>query len=441
MSLALRTWWVAPTLLIGLLAALLPTSNAAFSNPTSNDGNAFQTRQPIRVTTYQIPAGAFTGTTYTLTLNQDLATDYFVILRGGAGNNTGSGTVGPNADYARVSGDPFGTGGLTDLTGNAALELTRGANTHSWQGQVTVLESPDSQATAGFTLLDVAQVTFTDASTTGAVAISQPWGSGASRVGLYGGSYGGGVQTVAAAAGDHMTAWGRIYPTDSNVVNVQRRAGGGGAINFTTTFTVYAVEWGAEWTIQRRTITGTAGGQGANNPWEYNTTAIASVVRENTFVVASGRSADNGIGDGFEGAIWTLGNGVSQNTNETTVALGSEYTDWRQAEIYVHEHPRIFVEYDFGTDGGSGIPNGALTGTQAVSNPQGPESRSGHTTAGYRFALISNTSNGQGTAYPRPLAWARHTADATITWTRSRSGQPGAYWMQSVDFGGLWAAP
>lgn len=439
MTLASRAWWTAPLVLVGLFTALLPTSDAAFTNPTSSDGNAFEAREPIRVTTYQITAGSFTGTTYSLNLGQDLEQDYFVILRGGAGNNTGSGNVGPNGNYARVTGDPFGTGDLTDLAGTAVLELTRGGTTNSWQGQVTVVESPDSQATAGFTLLGVAAVSFTDASTNATRAISGSWGSGG-QLGLYGGSYGGGAQTDAASQLDHMTAWGRVYPSGSNLVNVQRLAGGGGSINHNTTFTVYAVDWGSEWNIQRVTLAGTNGGQGANNPGEYNTAAISSVTRQNTFIIASGRSADNGIGDGFEAAIWTLGNGVSQNASETSVALGSEYTDWREAEIYIHEHPRLYVEYDFGADGGGGIPGGALTGSQAVSSPLGPESQ-GSTTSGYRLVVISNTSNGTGNAYPRPLAWARHTSDTQATWTRSRSGQPGAYWTQSVDFGEIWRTP
>ncbi len=426
----------APVVLLAVAAALLPTSNAAFTNPTSNDANAVATRTPIRVTTYQIPDGAFTGTSYSLSLAQDLTADYFVILRGAAGNNTGSGSVGPDANYARVTADPFGTGPLGTSGSPNVLALGRAGSTNNWQGQVTVLESPDNRRTAGFSLAGIAEVSFTDASTNAWSTVAG-WAD-LGQVGLYGGSYGGGVTTVATSTADHIAAWGRIFPSVSNRVNVERGAGGGGSIGFATTFTVYAVEWGTEWNIQRATVSGTSGGNGVSSPGDYDTVGISSVVRDNTFVIASGTSTDNGLGDGFEGAIWTLGNGVFKGANANTVALGSEYTDLREAEVYVHTHSRIHVDYQFGTDGGSGIPSGALAGTATVAAALAPEERSGNTTAGYRFAIVSNTSNGTGNAYPRPLVWARHTANSTITWTRSRSGQPGAYWMQSIDFGDLW---
>ncbi len=69
---------------VGALLALLmtlPVAGASFADTTSNDGNTFRTRQPIRTTTYEITSGVFTGTQYNLTLAQPLASDYFVILR------------------------------------------------------------------------------------------------------------------------------------------------------------------------------------------------------------------------------------------------------------------------------------------------------------------------------------------------------------------------
>lgn len=72
-----------PTALVtatALALLALPTAGANFTNPTSNDANSWQSRSPIRTTTYQIPSAVFTGTTYDLTLAQDLADDYFVIM-------------------------------------------------------------------------------------------------------------------------------------------------------------------------------------------------------------------------------------------------------------------------------------------------------------------------------------------------------------------------
>lgn len=57
------------------------------------------------------------------------------------------------------------------------------------------------------------------------------------------------------------------------------------------------------------------------------------------------------------------------------------------------------------------------------------------TTSGYRFTILANGLNGTGNAYPRPMVWSRPTAAANAEWTRSRSGQPGVFWLQSVDFG------
>jgi hypothetical protein len=58
------------TIVGGLLALLtiIPTVRASFTDVTNSDGNMFQTRQPIRVATYQISENVFTGTSYNLQL-------------------------------------------------------------------------------------------------------------------------------------------------------------------------------------------------------------------------------------------------------------------------------------------------------------------------------------------------------------------------------------
>ena len=70
----------------------LPSAGANLTNPTSNDGNSFTSlddfnlNPSFRVVTYEISGSAFSGTTYLLTLNQTLSADYFVMLRGAAGD-------------------------------------------------------------------------------------------------------------------------------------------------------------------------------------------------------------------------------------------------------------------------------------------------------------------------------------------------------------------
>jgi hypothetical protein len=273
-----------------------------------------------------------------------------------------------------------------------------------------------------------------DLSETGTVSA---W-SDINDVGLYGGINGGGVSTTASTRQDHITAWGRIYPSGTNTVNVARLtpASGNGSLSGTTTFTVYAVEWGSNWTIQRVTVTGSNSGDGVDATGEYNTATISQVNRDETFVTASGTTETNRLQNGWEGHVVTLGNGVGQNATETTVAVGAEGSGYREAEVYVHSHANLAVDYRFGSDGDVG--SGELTDTQAVDAALAPESYSGTTTSGYRLPYFTNSQNGNNANYPRSLMWARHTADTTVIWTRSRSGEQGAFWLQSIDFGEIW---
>lgn len=420
---------------------VLPTAGANFTDATGNDGNVVGSRRPIRVTTYQIADGAFTGTAYDLALAQALAPDYFVIMRGAAGANDRTTNRTPAQDYARVAGDPYGNfnGGSTAVS---ALRLERGdASGSAWQGQVTVVECLDSQDTAGFRLRGVAEPVLAEDATTGSAAVDTSW-TNISQVGMYGGIQGGGVATTSTAVADHITAWGRSYPSSSSAANIERRAGynpGHGRLSGTTTFSVYAVEWGSEWTVQRVTVEGNSGGQGVDQASEYDTASISSVARANTFVLASGIADSNRLGEGWESTVFTLGNGVAQSATENRVAVGAESQANRKAEVYIHTHANLAVDYRFGADGTIGADE--LTGTQAVDGAVVADAYSGGTvasTAGWRVPIFTNSSNGTGTAYPRPIYWARHTADTAMTWVCSRSGQPGAYWLQSVDFGSMW---
>jgi hypothetical protein len=432
----IRTALVAATVL-ALLA--LPTAGASFTNPTSNDANSWQSRSPIRTTTYQIPSAVFTGTTYDLTLAQDLADDYFVIMRGGAGANDSTTARDPDQDYARVTRDPHGN--LSDDTSASnVLRLGRETASSDWQGQVTVIESLDSQTTDGFTLLDVVEPSMVADDLSETATISTAW-SDIDDVGLYGGINGGGVSTTSSTPKDHITAWGRIYPSSTATVNVERLdpANGNGALSGTTDFTIYAIEWGSNWTIQRVTVTGSNSGTGVNATSEYNTATITQVNRDETFVTASGTTETNRLQNGWEGHVVTLGDGVNQNSTETSVAVGAEGSGYREAEVYIHEHANLAVDYRFGTDGS--IASGELTDTQTVDSALGPETYTGGTvsrTEGYRLPYFTNSQDGNTTNYPRSLMWARHTADTTVTWTRSRSGEAGAYWLQSVDFSEIW---
>ncbi len=171
-----------------------------------------------------------------------------------------------------------------------------------------------------------------------------------------------------------------------------------------------------------------------NSTSKYTTQTIDPVACDNTFVLAYGNTLEGGLGNGWEGQIFTLGDGVHQDSSENRVAIGAHYTGSRQADVYVHTHPRLHVDYRFMADGSIGKNN--TSGTAVVD-----EARSGSAvgiTEGLRFAVLSNASHGNGTWYPRPMVSARHTGDNQVTWYRSRSGQPGAFWLQSIDFGEVW---
>ncbi len=426
-----------------MLLSVIPTVRASFTDATSNDGNTFSTRQPVRVTTYQINENVFTGTTYNLQLQQSLSSDYFVIMRGGAWDSDISTSGGyPSSDYARVAGDPHGNLGATT---NANILLLQRQTTDgplgsqaSWQGQITVIESLDSTDTSGFRLLDVASVTISGSTTSAGTTISPAW-TDIDQVGLYGGIYGGGVETSARKSKTHASAWSRLWPTGSNAINLLRRSQDSGNLDGDTTFTIYAVEWGDEWTIQRALVDGSNGGNGADSVNDYTTTSIDPVSRSNTFVTAYGNTWKRGLGDGWEGQVFTLGDGVHQNATENRVAVGAHYSGSRHADVYVHTHPRLHVDYRFMPEGS--IPRNESSGTATVDGALGPEVRSGSAigiTEGLRFAVLSNASHGNGTWYPRPMVSARHTGDTEVTWYRSRSGQPGTYWLQSIDFGEIW---
>jgi hypothetical protein len=429
---------------LAVVAAMAPTGSAALFFTTDNPGNSFSvspdfnTNPSFRVTTYEITGSSFSGTTYTLTLNQNLVADYFVLLRGAAGDYTSNTDRGPDADYARIDRDPFSNFGGGSSSANQ-LRLKRGAATGNWTGQVTVVECINDCAASGFTLVRVNEVTMTAGSTSASINSGGSWGGGIGQIGAYGGSYGGGMETTATAAADHKTGWARIWPQGGNKINLSRSNTPSGNLGGTTIFSIYVVQWGDEWTIQRATVTGSAGGDAVDVAGEYNTASISSVESAHTFVLAYGQVDSNTLSAGWEGHTWTLGNGTSPvPANATTVAVGAETGAQREVEVYVHTHPTMGNQWIFSPDGtGIGIISGNVSGTVTIADKLSPETHTSSYSAGRRFVIVANTSNGATTNYPRPIVWGQLTADTQARWQRSRSGEPGAYWMQAPDFGDI----
>ena len=300
----------------------------------------------FRTTTYEV---IMSRNDFSLVLNQDLAEDYFTIIIGSATGNT---TRNADSNFLRVSADPFGTGALSVSPSSNILSLTRTTASDTWIGQVTVIESLGDNSSSGFSLLDVVEVSVSGTGVQSSSASSAVNWSDINQVVPFGGLRGGGVTLPSSAnSSDHCYGHGRFFPSGINTINVERNSLGCGSGGQVGTYVVYVVEWGSEWNIQRATVTGNAGGGGADNTSEYNTASINQVVRENTWVWASGYTDDGGIGDSWSGQIATLGNGVNQNTTETLVAVGAEYADNRVVDVYVMEHPEISVDYVFKPDG------------------------------------------------------------------------------------------
>lgn len=398
----------------------------------------------FRVTTYELKddASGFTGTSFTLQLRQDLAEHYFVLIDP-QGAYDGATYSGPDKSVARVSEDPHGTGDLGTTASADELTLLRGSSTDTWVGTVTVVECLGDYDSGGFRLKTVAVETLGASATTGSASITggAVW-SDIDQVVPFGGLLGGGVGSALSSQSNWHTVCARFWPKDVSgtlTVEIARDLTSG---NGAAEFCIYVVEFGSEWTVQRASTSGTNGGNGVNAAGEYDTATIASVTRDETWVWACGTTEDNGVGDSWNGVVFTLGNGVAQSATEAKIAVGLEFADQKDAEVYVLSHSDLAVDYRFGTDNGTGIPTASATGTMSVDAPAGSESYGSDGSAidytdGQRFVVFSNSMGGTGTQFPAVTCSARHTASGTVTWDRLGSGLPGAVWLQSVDLAGI----
>jgi len=371
----------------------------------------------FRIKEYHIDSTSnFTGTTFNLTLNQDLADNYFILVRG---SRKDSGGLNHSQAYARVFKVPGGKGDLAASTANNIVTLQRHQTHNEWEGVVTVVECLAEEGTDGFKLLDAKDTLLDGAS--GSFTSGTSWTTLANVV-PYGGYRGGGVQyTSNANAGKITSAMTRIYPSETNTINWVRHAGGDTLVN--AKMTTFIVEWGSNWTVQRAFIDGNKGGQGADATNEYATATINQVTRANTWIWGTGNRVDAGIGDCAEAVLVTLGDGKNVNATETKVAVGSEYNDRYYFDVYVLSHASASVEYKFKADGNNSLTDKAVPVTTAVGNE--------------KFAWVYNTVNGTGTAFPRPQMWARFTASNEVTISRGYHGQHFVAWVQAINLSGI----
>ncbi|MGJ8634997.1 MAG: LamG-like jellyroll fold domain-containing protein, partial [Luteolibacter sp.] len=147
----------------------------------------------IRVTEYHLTTGDFTGTSMILTLDQNLADDYFILVRG---SRDGDGESMPDNDYVRVTAVPYGVkrylGSMNSSSGKGLITLERSVSDFDWEGVVTVVECTNPSSPAGFDLVDIVSTNMIGSNGSDTCA---GW-SNINQVALFGGYRGGGVNYV-----------------------------------------------------------------------------------------------------------------------------------------------------------------------------------------------------------------------------------------------------
>lgn len=408
----------------------------SYPNETSAASDVF------RVTTYEIKTGQFTGTSYTLQLNNDVSSDYFTMVTGPS-ESTASRAA--NQDQVRVSGDPFGNYGST--TNADEISLVRGNAAANWIGSLTVIECLVDCDARGFRLREVLETTMPNGTANAQQTVTDTLSSNyTANTVPFSGRFGGGISTADSDANSYsVTMSAKVTKQNSNELRFDR-FGGESRVPVAATFVTYVVEWGSEWVVQSANVTGTNTGAGLDATSEYNTATISSVVRNNTWVWGSGFTRDDGLGDGAQGQAITLGDGVSQNANETVVAVGGEaalISPGRDFQVYVMEHSSLAVDYQFRPQGDTGAGSGFQELNISIDAPQNSESYDNASatvqyTEGYRVPLFYNTSSGTGQAYSRTGAWGlRIDASTNLNYWRAYAGQPVTGWVQVADFGNM----
>ena len=392
----------------------------------------------IRTTTYKLNNTEYSTADYTLTLNQDLETNYFVMIVGGSDVNSNT-----SADVAqvRLDGDPFGNIGTT--TNSDEILLSRGSATNNWVGSITVVECVSACTTDGFQLEEVLDISLADNNTSTDTTLAS---AHTSQTVPFGGYRGGGLETTGTGTGDFSpTAGVRIRKNSTNQIRVERDTTNGNPD--AADLTVHVVEWGSNWTVYESNLDAWSnGGQGVDIAAEYSTqcidetespTCTTTVNRDNTWLWKSpGTSTDHDLGDGSFGKAFTLGDGEVQNATESEFALGTEITDGTRSDtVYIMEHTDLAVDYQFVTRAnlGASFTDTVDTAIESESvNTVGDVTSS----AGYRIPQWYYSDSGGGTGYPRAGSWSHyHSNDTTISFAKSRTGNNQAGWVQSVDFG------
>lgn len=395
----------------------------------------------FRTTTYRIAAGDFDGLTMRLVLRYDLAENYFVMVNVGANENS---STAPDNYGVRVTGDPHGSGPLDQADGNW-LVLERAASDEAGvTGTVTVVESLRDHDTAGFRLRGVEHVVHADwpntTEQTGAHACVYASWVDPSRLVPFGGPRGGGTSTSGGTGTNDAPTLGlRWYPSGTGTLNWARKSTSTSVVEAAES-TVYMVEWGSEWDVQRVAVSGNTGGSYVT-PAYYTTGALTrSVDPLASWVWFTGWAEGVGGGDSWRALAATIGTGGTPPTSASTVAvtIGVYPTNW-STDVYVMSHPLLTAQWDLKP---YGYDSSAYEMT--VDAPDGWERRRAasdfpfsKSTEGGRFGAFFGGGGGTYSFINEAAKGCLPTASDTMTvYTSDQSiAYAWAGWLHTVDFG------
>lgn len=393
----------------------------------------------FRTTTYVFTGATFASTIYELFLNYDLSSNYFVMIEG---SDIGSATPDPDVASVYMSEDPFGTGDLAVSASSRTIKLARASAANPWEGVVTIVECLRGAQSSGFRLVTVQSVVLAAFADTGVQTVTASLPNGVAwtnpdQVVLFAGWRGGGIQTVGAhVAGDIQSLGVAAVPSGTGTIQVQRytnSATKAKAVNAV----VYAVEWGSEWSVQRKLVSGVSGGAGVDVVGEYQTYYFdSSVVTSKAWIWAAFTAEDDETSHSFLSGVVTLGDGVSQSSSESRVSVGLWSSDAWLAAIYLLSHASLTSTWAFTASSGVASVDVSAT-TSARGEAYGTQGTTLVTT-GHRFGLAYTAVSDTGltniaTATLRP----RHTGKTILNLTRPRTDGNFAGWSQTVDFGGV----
>lgn len=392
----------------------------------------------FRVTTYRID-GQFSGTTYDLTMENDLSEDYFVMIEGCRADTA---TPGANDCGARVTKDPFGTGDLAVSSGANVLRLERDASaTGEWFGVVTIVECLVAGDTDGFRLRDVKTVSCaTMGSTTGSQVTTTTLNQALTTTGRgrsvpFAGVRGGGWTTSASGADDLPTAGAVFELTANGTLTTTRRQGTADTVG-AATFTAHVVEWGSRWVVQKGRLDGVAIASGGT----YVPTTIGVPVDPSaTWTWASVASTGDTADESWQSAVVVLGDGSGVASPETSVSVTTGAAATIHALAYVLSHPNLVASR------ASQGSVGNLFSVVSIDAPVAGEAR-GYSSAGLLYAMGSRivatrTWQDDPTAGAPAASWQGiATGDVTLLGLREYPVGNIEGWYQIADFGGIRAS-